>query len=272
MDEHDLRPVGVDTIQTAKKDATLRILGEFKKPRSVRIGGVDVPFPCRFIVVDGLSHDCNLSGPFMSNHKIDQLHSRSCLMVKNIEVPLLSSKGTPNGHHASADAYCLEKLTVPAGHYKMCQLHVPLVERGLMECGDVHVQGSAAFQERLDLHPWLNAIATVRSDGTVSAAIMNTTTDDIVVPKGMHYGRVRRTVDASVKDSSPQFQGFLATLGLDPPPRTSHLPTVATPTRPSTATVQRRLQALAGCTEKEEAQRPPSRKNKLDWLEKQLKL
>lgn len=171
--EHDLRPAQADSIQTAKAGSQLTIIGEMKKPVNIRMGGVDTNFPCRFIVVEGLSHRCNLSGPFLQEHSIDQIHSNSTLMIKGHEVPLLSSKGQraqlqdQRDMVSDANVYMLERTTVPAQSWKSATLIVPAVERALMHAGPVLVAGCAEFMDRTDTHLWVSAIGCVATDGTV---------------------------------------------------------------------------------------------------------
>ena len=43
--------------------------------------------------------------------------------------------------------------------------------------------------ENTDLHPGLNALVTLRASGKAGAAVLNTTSEDITVPRGTRYGQ-----------------------------------------------------------------------------------
>jgi hypothetical protein len=61
----------------------------------VHLGGCETRFRCRPVVVRGMTHDLNLSGPFLGQNRIDQLHSRDALRINGHEVPLLTARGRP---------------------------------------------------------------------------------------------------------------------------------------------------------------------------------
>jgi hypothetical protein len=61
----DLQPLSISKIQMAKMGASLEILGELKTRVQLQLGGCETRFTCRPVVVRGLTHDLNLSGPFL---------------------------------------------------------------------------------------------------------------------------------------------------------------------------------------------------------------
>jgi hypothetical protein len=71
---NNLQSLSISKIQTAKIGASLEILGELKKRVHLQLGGCQTRFRCRPVVVRGLTHDLNLSGPFLRQNQIDQLH------------------------------------------------------------------------------------------------------------------------------------------------------------------------------------------------------
>lgn len=79
----DLREVpGIHEVGTAKSGAGLKVLGELKTPIHLRFGGCATRFKCRPVVLEGLSMPFNLSGPFLAQFGIDQLHSEGALLVQ----------------------------------------------------------------------------------------------------------------------------------------------------------------------------------------------
>jgi hypothetical protein len=61
----DLQPLSISKIQTATMGASLEIMGELKQRIYLQLGGCETRFRCRPVMVRGLTHDLNLSGPFL---------------------------------------------------------------------------------------------------------------------------------------------------------------------------------------------------------------
>jgi hypothetical protein len=78
----DLREVpGLQEDGTAKTGTGLKVLGELKTPIHLRFGGCATRFKCRIVVLEGLSMPFNLSGSFLAQFGIDQLHSEEALLL-----------------------------------------------------------------------------------------------------------------------------------------------------------------------------------------------
>ena len=108
-----LRKTYNDVVQTAKRDAFLEILGETHRLMSLRLGGLPHAYSIRPIVLEGLTMDMNISGPFLQENKIDHLHSKGCLRVKGKDIPLRSASGYPLPTDQKESAvYLLEDVTV----------------------------------------------------------------------------------------------------------------------------------------------------------------
>jgi hypothetical protein len=102
MEPKDLQPLSISKIQTAKMGASLE--------------------------VRGLTHDLNLSGPFLRQNKIDQIHSRDVIKINGHEVPLLTVRGRPAVPRAVvslAPAYFAKKTILAPNSITMCSLRVP---------------------------------------------------------------------------------------------------------------------------------------------------
>jgi hypothetical protein len=226
LGHNDLQPLSISKIQTGKMGASLEILGELKTRVQLRLGGCKTLFRCQPVVVRGLTHDLNLSGPFLRQNRIDQLHSRDALRINGHEVPLLTARGrpaVPRAEVSSSPAYFEKKTIVPANSIMMCSLCLPEIIRGTMPPGAVSVEVSQA-----NCHPWLLAIVDVKEDGLIKAGVMNTLDKPITIQSGQQYSKVTLTCDVNEAHS---FQACLPTIR----PRSS--PT-STPTTLTDATLR----------------------------------
>jgi hypothetical protein len=61
---------GIQEVGTAKSGTGLKVVGELK-----RFGGCETQFKCCPVVLEGLRMPFNVSGPFLAQFGIDQLHS-----------------------------------------------------------------------------------------------------------------------------------------------------------------------------------------------------
>ncbi len=91
----ELRPLSITSLSTAKEGVTLQVLGKTKKDVKLMIGNCHKPFYLRPVVIKGLAMDVNLSLPFLTANKIDQLHSRGALLVRGREVCLRDHQSRP---------------------------------------------------------------------------------------------------------------------------------------------------------------------------------
>jgi hypothetical protein len=177
---------------TAKEGAALEILGETPAPVKMKIGSLDRVFQFKPIVVRGLTMDLNISGPFLQQHGIDQLHSRGCLLVQGREVRLLCADGEPVER-------CMEMLVtsnvytekeVHVGPYTMAEFPVKIaaVMEGQMPAAQGIMVGDEEFMERTKLHPYRRHITGCTEAGYSVATVMNTTDTEKIIPAGMKYG------------------------------------------------------------------------------------
>jgi hypothetical protein len=71
---------GIQEVGTAKSGTGLKVVGELKTPIHLQFGGCATQFKCRPVVLQGLSMPFNVSGPFLAQFGIDQLHSEGALL------------------------------------------------------------------------------------------------------------------------------------------------------------------------------------------------
>jgi hypothetical protein len=79
LTEADIRPLSTMTIETAKDGASMKVLGEVTQPLPLQLGGISTCLKTRPVVVEGLSMQFNLAGPFLKKIGIDQIHSEDCI-------------------------------------------------------------------------------------------------------------------------------------------------------------------------------------------------
>jgi hypothetical protein len=106
---------GIQEVGTAKSGTGLKVVGELKTPIHLRFGGCATCFKCRPVFLEGLSMPFNLSGPFLAQFGINQLHSEGALLVQGKKIPLVASLNpSANVEQTVSNLYLMEKVTVPA--------------------------------------------------------------------------------------------------------------------------------------------------------------
>ena len=167
----------------------------------MRFGGTSTFFTIRPLIIDGLTMPCNISGPFMAHHQLDQLHSQGALRVQGKLVPLVkpdSRRVLATLHQTERDtssAYVTKATVVPAGHARFLPLTVSAVANGQMPAGDGVFEPQAHFIEKTDLHPAMAACSRLTPGGHGYTSVMNTTDKDIIVPRGLRFGEYRPMKD-----------------------------------------------------------------------------
>ena len=196
--EEDLEPdPALTVVNTAKQHEALRVLGRPKRKLTLQLGGLSVKFKDRPLVIQGLSMPFNLAGPFLCRHHIDQLHSKQVLRVQGKEIPLRTATRGEDGDLRRVEprcsiAYVSKDVQVPANCVGLVPLRIPDVEAGRRQPGEGLLEAHAHFVERTDVHPVIAALCEVDTNGQCWTTVMNTTEEDLVVPKGLRYGELSR--------------------------------------------------------------------------------
>ena len=173
------------------------------QPLYISFAGDDTKFKTKPVVLEGLTMAVNICGPFMKRHSIDQLHSKGALQIQGRLVPLTENP-SPRQHEQVTDrVYVKTNTIVPPTSVAYIEVRTPAIAEGRMAPGEVLVTGGVEFMEKTDLHPWLNALAETRPDGTIRVGVMNTQPYQIQVKKGMHFGTVTATCNTKDKDTQP---------------------------------------------------------------------
>ena len=172
---------------TAKKGASLTVLGVPKKPVGLRFGGLAKEYHLKPYVIKELTSDINISLDFLEQHKIDQIHSQHCLKVQGKLVRLFDRRGplpgiveedTPGAVYIDSDTpevlaevtnervarkettevYLEKDVVIPANAAKYIKLRVPKVQRRTEDNGSIGrlglIQLSIAINFPRQNSPW----------------------------------------------------------------------------------------------------------------------
>jgi len=195
----DLKSIDTKSIGTAKDNARLRVLGEVKTPMILKTVNPELSFIIRPIVVDGLSMNINISGPWMRSNAWDQIHSTNSIRIDQKHILKLKSR-------ASSDPRCARlftttDFTVQANSIAFVTLFAPQVKTGVVTRGSGTISGSPHFRRATGLHPFTAAINNVNHIGLTSAAVVNSSGQDIIVRKGStNRGRRLASGNATADD------------------------------------------------------------------------
>ena len=196
----DLKPIpGLTQIGTAKEGASLGVLGLVKQPLRLKFNGNDTFFSCQPVVLEGLSMPFNISGPFLKEHSIDQLHSQDALLVCGQKIPLLATQESRPAEVIASAVYVSKQTVVPAFKEMWVPASVSEVKDGKMAPGDGIVMGHNNFAQKTDLHPWSATAVRCKEDGQVFVGVLNTLPHPITIPHGLNYGMFQRTTDSPKK-------------------------------------------------------------------------
>ena len=197
----DIKPLAqMSEVGTAKSGATLKVCGLLPKPLRLQFGGHPTLFRTRPLVIDGLSMNLNISGPFMAKAGLDQIHSRNALSVQGHLIPLLKPglnrtlASLQEVEKSISHAYLEEDVTIPARSAKYVCLRVPAVEDGTMFPGDGLIEPHAHFVESTDVHPTLCALSSVSPNGLTYSSVLNTNDEEITIKKGQRFGTFSKNV------------------------------------------------------------------------------
>jgi hypothetical protein len=150
------------------------------------------------------SFSFNVSGTFLAQFGMDQLHSEEALLVQGRKIPLVALLNpSADVEQTVSNLYLIEKVTVPAFSETKFVVRASAVESGKMSSGNGIATGSVHFSDRHDLHPFLNIVTKCDKNRRVRVGVMNTTMEAIVIPVGTKYGSFSRIVDVAHHSKHP---------------------------------------------------------------------
>ena len=188
VDERELKPLAVKTLNTAKRGARLCVLGELPEPVELALPGVKQTFMTQPVVIQGLSMDFNLSGPFMKLCDMDQLHTRDCLRVNGVEVPMKSSWAAVWEAPEAMTRPLLLKETYKVEPFSVAHVQLGTLEAMRPGVTQGLVTGSRKFEERTGLSTWKATIVNLDREGQCKAGLINLTDRPVTVRRGSRYG------------------------------------------------------------------------------------
>ena len=192
--EADLEPLPQTSVATALTGHDLTVLGMPRTKLHLRLADHDTVINFQPAVIKDLSMPINISGPFLKQHHIDQLHSQNAIRFQGKVLPLtpVSANSFVAPEHAKSRVYVVKDTPVPAMSTIHTHVRVAAIADSFMPPGDGFLEGGGgdiSFQKGL---PWISAIVTAQPDGFVVAGLSNPTEKDIVVKAGSRYGQFTR--------------------------------------------------------------------------------
>ena len=194
-----LQPLKFTHIGTADKKGKLQVLGVTKQPVTLRFGGSSVKFLTHPIVIKELSMDVNISGPFLAEKCIDQMHSKGALKVKGQLIPLIDYKSSKvkkaavlaikelekkNEHYA----YVANSVTIPANSAAYIVLRIPHVESQILMDGEGVIDVCEHFANKTVGHPALSVAVRSFGTGQCYTSVLNLNPEPIVISEGQLFG------------------------------------------------------------------------------------
>ncbi len=193
--DKELRPLTQTVVQTAKDGAALTVLGETKQPLKLQFGDLPVRFSFRPVVLRDLTMPCNISGPFLRRHNIDQLHSKNAIRVQSQLIPLCKDLESPSLSSIEApfvNAYAAATVQVPPFSHAVLSLQLPQIAAGHMPPGDGLLEGEAAFGTVTGCVPTLAALVSADKAGRTETLVVNPFSEPAVIKEGVKFGTFRK--------------------------------------------------------------------------------
>jgi len=207
-----------------KKGNKMKVLGVTKNPVVLRFGGSSAVYKTHPLVLQGLSMAINISGPFLQEHGIDQLHSKGSLRVKGKLVPLITYRHLTKLPDTQSDAaatalqaiqvaeaapdkrapetegidpvsvgvYIAETRTIRPKSAAYIQLRIPEMEslkladgEGMVNVGEKFMN---SFAEGDSIHPALTTAVTTRDRGVCHTSLLNLSMEPVEIKAGQLFG------------------------------------------------------------------------------------
>ena len=181
-----LVPIAVKELHTAQKGAKIKVLGETGMPMKLQLGSHPRTIKFKPIIIDGLSMDFNISGPFLQNNAIDQLHSRNCLLLQGKEIPLLNKAGQPVSapfQTTTSGVYLKRGVCLEPQHIMEAPGFVAAVADGKMTAGEGVFQNTDLSSPAIE---W--QLSACNQAGLMSITLINTSPFPVELPKGKKVG------------------------------------------------------------------------------------
>lgn len=227
--DQTIRPLpNLKTVGTAKRGSELKILGIPARKVQIRLGNHPEVLWDRPLIIEGLTSDVNISGPFLTKHKIDQLHSKKALAFKGKLISLEYRKQRTDWKEAEKEypeeISCTEKPRFTSGAYLDRQYRIPANSGGFIrlrlpraEVSELtkpiegYLQAYPAFVTRTKVCPALQALVRIDENGCAHTTVLNPTDQEVVLQGGTQFGHF---FEAPPSDQRRRDGQFLSTLEL----------------------------------------------------------
>ena len=273
IDEHRLRPVDTGSVSTARHGAQMEVLGELPKPICMTPQGTTLKLWIQPAVLRDLSMPVNLSGPFLKEQGLDQIHSQNALDYKGQLLPLKShpteeqNRVTWLPEPEGAVAVLTEDVTVPPYSQATVSVQVPAILKGQFPQGDGVVYAGDGFRQGSNLCPALCALVAPDKDGQFLTKILNTDRQAITVKKDTEYGVFRLACRPEEQDRFPCRVAVIASINDGKSATTGARPTL----RQKLIEAVRKSQ-MAAKEEPKKKTLPKTDDEKLKWIFKEFRL
>ena len=196
-----LKPLNVQTVGTACKSGSMKVLGLVTKPLFLRVIGSKDLFTFRPVVIKDLSMAVNISKKFLTENGWDQMHSQNAVRINNKLFKLTAhNSGRVTGVYALHDT-----LLEPQALTEVNATHGDVVTDGNPECkfsGDAAILGPEADVYRV------NAVRSHTGPGVDSVLVYNRNDEAVMIPKSTKLGEINAVVTnpaEPVRDSEVAF-------------------------------------------------------------------
>ena len=208
LNSNDLQPLPELRIATAKTQEELSVMGQTRHKLHLHFGNIPVRFAVRPVVIRDLSMPLNISGPFLKQHNIDQLHSKNALLIQS-HLLHLHVTPLPSPEVASSPALVRRRTIIPAMGAAFVPLSVPAIPAGDMPPGGGVVEGGGAVRAHIasmdlpkeeddeasgtedeedGLVPAAAALVAIGNDGKGTSSALNPSSYDLVLEEGTKFG------------------------------------------------------------------------------------
>ncbi len=171
-------------VGTAHKDGSLCVLGEPRQPLRLQFGHQQQALEFRPVVIKDLGMALNISGPFLKEQGIDQLHSEDVLVVHDEKVPLHPPSYQPEEPiRVNIPVILSTTAVVPPFSIRHC---LATIAAPLADGTEVLLEGNQRLMQR-GIVPWRAAVTT-SSNNQVRIGLCNPGAHSIKLKAGARYG------------------------------------------------------------------------------------
>jgi hypothetical protein len=183
-----LRPIAITSVGSAKEGVCMKVLGEVPTKLKLQLGGHSCVFPFKPVVLEGLFMPLNISGPFLAEFGINQIHSDKSIRVKGTMIKLLASPDDNHKKTGQSRVYTMKDEIVPPHTQVHFSAHVAAIDGRTMAIGDGLLQGSELFEANTNCSSWRHSLVRPQKNGCIPVGAYNTTGEAILIPANTLYG------------------------------------------------------------------------------------